>query len=251
MLHASLIDNLKSVDPDRYRASLFAEKEERFRLATLYAFHPELAKVPELVSEPMIGAIRYQWWRDALEEIYSDKVVRQHEVTTPLAAVLQNSNISRFWVDRLIDGRERDLNPIPFEDMDAAIAYCRDTSGVLVQIAAMALDENADEEAIKIAGEAWGLTGLARAWGYYHKTMLSNLQFAEICELARSKYYQSSQSLGPVSSKQMPALAYLSLIPGYLSQMGQVGFDPTRDKAHYPTYKKQFRLILSVMRGRI
>ena len=61
MISTPTLEQLKAADPDRCRAAMFADKTTRERLLLLYAFHYELAKVPELVSEPMIGAIRYQW----------------------------------------------------------------------------------------------------------------------------------------------------------------------------------------------
>ena len=64
MLSLEVIERVKNADPDRCRAAMFAGKDLRQNLLTLYAFHYELAKIPELVSEPMLGAIRYQWWRD-------------------------------------------------------------------------------------------------------------------------------------------------------------------------------------------
>ena len=134
MLSEPTLQQLKSVDPDRLRAAVFADKAGRERLQLLYAFHYELAKVPELVSEPMIGQIRYQWWRDAVAEIYESKPVRKHEIATPLTEVFLNHDVPRFWVDRLIDGRERDLDPRPFANLDEAKDYCRQTSGVLMQI---------------------------------------------------------------------------------------------------------------------
>jgi len=134
MLTQPVIDTLKKADPDRCRAAMFGEAATRGKLLTLYAFHYELAKVPELVSEPMLGAIRYQWWRDCVDEIYTDKPVRRHVVATPLAEVLRASDVPRFWIDRLIDGRERDIDPRPFADMDAARAYCQATSGQLMQL---------------------------------------------------------------------------------------------------------------------
>jgi len=135
MLNPAVIDTLKKADPDRCRAAMFADEALRQKLLTLYAFHYELAKVPELVSEPMLGAIRYQWWRDCVDEIYTGKPVRRHEVATPLSEVLREAEIPRFWVDRLIDGRERDIDPRPFGTLDETKQYCQDTSGQLMQIA--------------------------------------------------------------------------------------------------------------------
>jgi phytoene synthase len=36
-------------------------------LFALYAFSHEIARVRALVSEPLPGEVRLQWWRDALE----------------------------------------------------------------------------------------------------------------------------------------------------------------------------------------
>ncbi len=251
MLNGSVIDNLKKIDPDRYRASLFADNTHRERLAVIYAFHAELAKVPEIVSEPMLGAIRYQWWRDAVAEIYSAENVRAHEVTTPLQSVIKNTDIPRFWLDKLINGRERDLDPTPFEGLDSAVDYCRNTSGVLIEIASQSVSPETKMPYIGMLGEAWGLVGLARAWSYYRSTMLSNLDFEGLCDAAQSKYSEASQGLGRVSSEVVPAIAYTALIPEYLKRLRRDEFDPSTDKVNYQAYRKQWRLMQAVMRGRI
>ena len=43
-------------------------------LFPLYAFNVEVARAPWVASEPMIGEMRLQWWRDVLEEIGADEV---------------------------------------------------------------------------------------------------------------------------------------------------------------------------------
>ncbi len=53
-------------DPDRFFCTLFAPPAKREALFALYAFNHELARVAESVSEPMLGEIRLQWWREAL-----------------------------------------------------------------------------------------------------------------------------------------------------------------------------------------
>ena len=116
-------DALKKADPDRYRAALMADVQGRTDLLILYAFHYELSKVPDVTSEPMVGQIRYQWWRDAVDEIYTSKEVRRHEISTPLADMLQRTDVPRFWIDKLIDGRERDLDPQPFKDMELSLIH--------------------------------------------------------------------------------------------------------------------------------
>jgi len=252
MLSDTTLDGLKSVDPDRYRASLFADKATREKLQLLYAIHWELAKVPELVSEPMIGAIRYQWWRDAVTEIYTGKPVRKHEITTPLTKLFLDHDMPRFWVDQLIDGRERDLDPTPFETMSAAIKYCDRTSGVLLKMAVWLCDatiETIDDYAL--LGRAWGLTGLARAWGYYHKGILSGLDFKAICQEASKTYDQCQHIRDKPPTTIMPALSYAGLIGGYLERLNQVSFDPEVHRVSYSAWRKQLRFLNCSFSGKV
>ena len=53
-------------DPDRWLATLFLPEAARAPVHALLAFNGEIAKIRDLVSEPMLGEIRYQWWRDAM-----------------------------------------------------------------------------------------------------------------------------------------------------------------------------------------
>ena len=250
MLSEPTLEQLKSVDPDRLRAAVFADKAGRERLQLLYAFHYELAKVPELVSEPMIGQIRYQWWRDTVGEIYEGKSVRKHEIATPLAKTLLEYNVPRFWVDRLIDGRERDLDPRPFANLDEAKEYCRQTSGVLMQMAVKLLGAE-PTEAVLSAGEAWGLTGLARAFGHYQGGMLSEVDYKSICEAAQQSRNLASKGLKALPSIAFPAIAYTALVPKFLARLTHSKHDPAKMTVSYAPLLKQLRLMGAVMRGRV
>ncbi|GHA82775.1 hypothetical protein GCM10009069_02470 [Algimonas arctica] len=243
-INSSVIDRLDGVDPDRMRAARLADPDIRDRLFALYAFHAELAKIPELVSEPMMGQIRYQWWRDCLNEIYGAGPVRTHEVSTPLAAMVSQSGISRFMLDRIIDGRERDLDPTPFATIQAATDYADVTSGALAQAAVMICRG----EGGLIAGRAWGLTGLARSYRYYAEGMLSEVTFGDL--LAASSEAYSDARVGAVKTA-MPALAYVSLVPGFIKRMRRIEYKAKTDVPGYAPFSKQFRMLVSVARGRL
>ena len=248
ILPPDLLERLQSSDPDRVRAAMLADVDAKERLLVLYAFHAELAKVPELVSEPMIGAIRYQWWRDAVGEIYEGGPVRSHEVATPLTQLLRESDIPRFWIDKLIDGRERDLDPTPFANLDDAISYCDDTSGRLLMIAARLCQPSLkDAEALSCLGRAWGLTGLARAWRFYHGSMLSELSFSDILDAAEETCAKAPVR---VDAELFPATGYASLIRGYLSRLRKLS-DPVQDHVSYGPFRKQLRMTLSAMSGKV
>ena len=250
MLNDTLIANLKAVDPDRYRSALFADKAGRERLMTLYAFHAELAKVPELVSEPMLGEIRYQWWRDCIEEIYAGGTVRKHEVATPLTDVLRECDMPRFWLDRLIDGRARDLDPQPFVNIDAARSYCAQTSGVLMQMAVHALGGEAND-GVLAAGEAWGLTGIARSWRYYTNGMLSEMKFEELCAAAAASHKHAAKALSVMAAPAFPAIAYAALVPPYLKRLNTSGYNPEEDAVTFSPLAKQIGLLGAVLRGKV
>ena len=249
-LHEEVLERIKSADPDRVRAAYFAEEEARRRLMLLYAFHLELAKVPELVSEPMIGQIRYQWWRDAIAEIYETDSVRKHEITTPLRQLLLDFEIPRFWVDQLIDGRERDIDPRPFETLSEARDYSANTSGVLMKIAVKLFNVD-PPETIGFAGTAWGLTGLARAYPYYHQSMLQDVAFDAICDAARENYMSAKKGITDLETEVFPAVAYTALIPSYLKRLTQTNFDPKTEAVTYTAFAKQTRLLMAVLRGKV
>src|SRR3546814_3218138 len=74
-------------DRGRYLASLFAPEAQREHLFAPYAFNHEVAKTAAVVSEPMIGRIRLQWWRERLAGLY-DGAARQNEDVQPLAEAI-------------------------------------------------------------------------------------------------------------------------------------------------------------------
>ncbi len=241
-INTSVIERLEKADPDRIRAARLADVDVRDQLLALYAFHAELAKIPELVSEPMIGQIRYQWWRDCVEEIYAGGTVRNHEVSQPLADMIAQTGLSRFHLDRIVDGRERDLDPRPFASLSEATAYADATSGALAQ-AAVAI---CGGEGGAMAGRAWGLCGLARSYRYYSDKILKELSLQTILDAVEGAHKRAE-----ASSTTMPALAYVGLVPGFLKRMRKTDYDPTQDVPHYAPFAKQLRMLRVVMRARL
>ena len=56
-------------DPDRFFLTLLQPAPVRPALWALLAFNYEVAKTREVVSDPTLGFMRLQWWREALEKI--------------------------------------------------------------------------------------------------------------------------------------------------------------------------------------
>lgn len=129
---ANIDERMRSGDEDRWLSSRYAPKAERQALLALYAFAYELAKVRLVVTEPALGAIRFQWWREALEELERGETPRAHEVVGALADMLANNRYSIETLQRLVDEFED-----AFEDSDRA----RQPEVLLTMTAANVLDE--------------------------------------------------------------------------------------------------------------
>jgi NADH dehydrogenase [ubiquinone] 1 alpha subcomplex assembly factor 6 len=160
-----LVEDVRRYDHDRYLASLFAPAEKRDALIALLGFNLEVAKVREVTSEPLLGQIRLQWWREAIDEIYAGKPPRRHVVVTPLAEAIRRHDITRTHLDAMIDGRGQDLEEGPPASVAALERYAEATSSRLLFAGLNVLEVTAPAafEAARRFGIAWALTGLLRA----------------------------------------------------------------------------------------
>lgn len=155
-------------DRDRYRTALFAPVRRREALFALYAFNYEIARVRESVTQPMLGQIRLQWWREVIDAAYAGAPARRHLVAAPLAAVIREHSPSRASFDRLIYAREQDLANEAPATMAALEDYAEATSATLIRLALQLL--GARDEAARAShhvGIAYALAGLLRALPFH------------------------------------------------------------------------------------
>src|ERR1700754_910231 len=88
VLAGKLGADVRAADPDRYFSALFAPAAARPYLFALYAFNHDVARVAETVREPMLGAIRLEWWRETVEGAQKG-VPRNLDVALGLAALFR------------------------------------------------------------------------------------------------------------------------------------------------------------------
>src|SRR6476659_7041720 len=82
-------------DRDRFQTVLFAPAARREALFALYAFNYEIARVRESVTEPTLGRIRLQWWRENIAAAFEGGAVRHHPVVEALTAVIREVALTR------------------------------------------------------------------------------------------------------------------------------------------------------------
>ena len=158
-------DMVQQDDRARYEIVLFAPRPQQAGLWALYAFNQEVAKTRESVSEPTLGEIRLQWWRDVVSELRSG-TVREHPVVSALAALKLSEPVLKL-LDDLIDARGRDLYDEGPADQTALENYADSVGGALSE-AALRLchdgDPTVDEVTlVRQTGSAWAMLGLVRA----------------------------------------------------------------------------------------
>jgi phytoene synthase len=175
-------EQVRVFDHDRFVTAIFAPAAVREHLFALYAFNIELAKVRELVTEPLIGQMRLQWWRDTLDRLYAGETVA-HEVARPLQAAIEACGIARSAFDPLIDAREFDLEKSPPADLAGLLAYAEGTGAPVLAIALQIAGGGTDTiEIAQKAGRGWALTGLLRAVPFHarrHRLYLPADRLAE------------------------------------------------------------------------
>ena len=154
---------LRVYDPDRYLTARLTPKASRSALTTLYAFNVELSRICDMVSEPALGEIRLQWWRDAIARADGSS-----ETGAPLADALMQM-IAKLGLPKplllgMIDARSADLDGGGFADLQALKAYLYKTDGALFALSATVLGHSGGglAKTANAAGVAYGLSRLLR-----------------------------------------------------------------------------------------
>ncbi len=150
---------------DRWLGSQLAPVHLRDHIAALLAYSGELARTRAAVSEPMLGQIRLQWWREAVDAAATGSV-RAHPVAEALAPLLATGRVTAAALIALADAREADLNDDGFARRDDFFAYLDATSGALNLLMLDVLGagrDGATREAARRIGRAFGILGHLRA----------------------------------------------------------------------------------------
>ena len=128
-----LRQELRGLDGDLYLCHLFAPADKRDTLLTLYHLYADIARIPATVSEPMVGAIRLQWWRDLL-----DSVAQGESRGALIGEALIQHPLPKERLLPLIDGREvalpeatRSLDELQAEAAEVGPAFLQAACGVL------------------------------------------------------------------------------------------------------------------------
>lgn len=267
---------VKQFDRDRYTICAGSSPEARGALYALYAFNLEVAKIREIVSEPMLGQIRLQWWREAIDGIYQD-TPRDHAVVTALAAAIGRYEPTRMRFERLIDAREFDLEDRQPDAVKDLLAYVDATSGELTCLALQMLQvfDGTLFEKGRLAGTAQALTGLLYAIPFHaaqgrcylpklltdkHGVSIGDLYagkgdsslcnaVSEIAELAWENIEMASHDRMGMAVHARPIFASLSVVAADLRRLRKARYDVFSARPTNPFWRRCL-LVGGMSRGR-
>lgn len=157
-------DLVRRHDRPRYYACLFAPAEQRGALFALYALKAEIARIPGHVSEPGLGEIRLQWWREALERIAEGGAGETPHLVS-LGEAMAHYHLPVAALTALIDAHRGDLYANPPATMGDLDGFFGETESALFQLACLVLGEKgggqSGEAENKNTAEAAGHAGIA------------------------------------------------------------------------------------------
>ena len=157
-MDAAVRDAAIAAEPDRYLAATLAPRQAQRPLAILAAFTAELARIPATVSEPMLGSIRLQWWRDTLEAAPAGQR-SGHPIADALADITNSHHLDVKLLLAMVDAREFDLSGALHSDDRGLFAYLEATQAHPFRLALAILDVpvSLGDELASAAGRAYGL----------------------------------------------------------------------------------------------
>ncbi len=257
---------VRDLDRDRYIADLFAPAGVRKHLFALHAFAAEVARIRDTVSDPVLGEIRLQWWRDALITGGGG-----HPVATALIETIRTFSLPLAGFEGLIDARLFDLYDDQMPTRNDLEGYAGETSSALIQLAAIVLAGGHDPRVAGPAGHAgvaYAMTGLMRALpihaargqcylpadigaahGFDRRTLGQaratpelKATLAALRQIARAHLDRAMPEIVGLPAALKPAFLPIALVGPLLDRMDRPDYDPFSGRIDLTPLRRQWIL---------
>lgn len=271
------MSGLRDTDRDRYLACLLTPAVKRDAVAALYAFNAEIARIRDLVREPLPGEVRLQYWRDLLAGAAHGST-EANPIAAALLDTIQQYRLPLTALTAMIEARLFDLYDDPMETTGMFEGYAGETAAALIQLASLVIDPKAAADAATTAGHAGVAQAIAgslllmrthRARGqlYLPLEILSAVGLDRDGFLAGDDKPRISAAIEAFAGHGLDHLRKAreagpppkSLVPAYLPvalsetvlirarKAGSVGFD---GDLREPQWRRQLRLLRATLIGR-
>eukprot|EP00127_Corallochytrium_limacisporum_P001861 Clim_evm16s88 gene=Clim_evmTU16s88 len=118
-------DTVRKFDSDHFLTGLFVRKSLRAHYYTLRALNIATAQVADSVSDPKLGAMRLQFWRDTINQVAKQGTAPGQPVAQALLGLAKDSGgkLPVRWLLRVIDERAKRISDRPFTSLQDVEDY--------------------------------------------------------------------------------------------------------------------------------
>lgn len=182
----------------------------------LYALQCTLRQIPSLVTEPLAGQMRLQWWRDVLDAMCAGNPVEGHPVIEELSLTGFATACFQTRIGACVDAHAAVLYGRQFGDAGALAAWFERKSAVFDDLAFVSCgagDDRKIRQAVLDAGTAFGLV---REGSLYAPELAD-----AITARALEDFDRAVQGLKAVSFHALPSVLHLCLVRPYARRAGR------------------------------
>lgn len=154
-------DHLRTHDFEWYAALQFVSADKRPALMALFAYLAEIARIRTLVSDPMPGEIRLQWWRDTLSGT-AHGVVEANPLAASLLQAMETHAMPAAPLLAVLDARTFDLYDDAMPSTANFEGYAGEAWSGPVSLAASILSGESPARLADVAGHGGVALGVAR-----------------------------------------------------------------------------------------
>ncbi|WP_421723505.1 phytoene/squalene synthase family protein [Bauldia sp.] len=258
---------------DRYVADLLAPDDRRNDLMALHAFDIEVSTIRAKVTEPTLGEIRLEWWRQALRGDHGG-----HPVASTLAETIARYRLPIAAFDNLLQARVFDLYDDPMPSIGDLEGYAGDTASAVIQLGALILaggDDPGSAEAAGFAGVALTIVDIiahlpqtvARGQCLLPADALAREGIkpeelragetpvgvrsvaGELVTRATDRFAEAQDAARALDPTVLPAFLPATVVPLYLKRFGNPNRDPLRDDVTISPLRRQWAIWRASRRG--
>ncbi|KAI5457612.1 Squalene/phytoene synthase [Mariannaea sp. PMI_226] len=163
---------LQNSDYDAHLIRRFVPSPVQDTYAALRTLNLELVRLPELVSNPTIGALRMRFWQESLDNTFDGRPPREpicillHKTLQDLearAGAATKKSI-KFWISRLVKTREKHMTNRPYASLASLEEYAENTYSTLMYatLASLPLRSMDVDHLASHIGKACGIVAVLR-----------------------------------------------------------------------------------------
>lgn len=277
------MDLVKQHDFDNYLVGLLVPSQHRSAFFAIRAFNVEIATIKDQANNNvMAGRIRFQYWRDILDDIYSGKdfsssTAMNQPVVYALYKHINELNLTSRWFQRSIEARQSDLSVDRYETLDEIEDYTEKAHSSMLYLILESMnikDENVEYIASHV-GVSYGIMILLRGFAYHSSkgsiyiprdimakcnvkpdiVLRGPRNEQEQGKLNNAIFEVASQAFGhldmarKLNAKGIPKNSIYSLLPAirssmYLEDLRKVDFNPVHPTLLEPSTHLNYQLAI-------